>query len=357
MSRRTPVVVASLLAFAALLAFAFLAGRAYERFVAGGGLDALVAAFGDGYGRADAPGRTRAPTAAAAARDRDTTRARLAARLDVLAPQRPGHPDLFVLGIAGDGSEQVFLNEVEHLRELAERRLDARGRVVVLANHDVPPPAAAAVPATRASIRAALAGIGAAMDREQDILLLYATTHGTDEHRLLLRRDGWPDGLLDAKQLRRALDDAGIRHRVVVLSACYSGGLAPALVTPDTLFLSAARADRTSFGCGDDSVATFFGRAWLVDGLNSTVDFAEAFRRARAAIAMREAAGDYPASQPQIREGESIGATLAAWRAAFAPGAPVPYPFGEPGFDAAAGAEASDPSAPAVSPAASSTRR
>ena len=283
----------------------------------------------------DAPAVDERP--AAATRDASDARTRLARELDALAPQRPGHPDLFVLGIAGDGTGQVFLNEVTHLRAVAERRLDARGHVVVLANHDVAPPAPPPVPATPATIRDALAALGEAMDPDEDLLLLYVTTHGTDDHALLLRRDGWPDAMFGPRQLRRALDAAGIRHRVLVLSACFAGGFASSLQTPDTLFLAAARADRTSFGCDDDSVATFFGRAWLVDGLNSTIDFAEAFRRARAAIAMREAAGDYEPSLPQIREGERIGETLAGWRAAVSPGAPVPYPFAERGYAARSG--------------------
>lgn len=260
--------------------------------------------------------------------ERGDTRERLRRELAALAPQRPGHPDLFVLGIAGDGTGPVFLNEVQHLRALAERRLDARGHVLVLANHRRPAPAP--IPATPATIRDALAGLGERMDPAEDILLLYVTTHGTEDHWLLLRREGRADASLDGRQLRRALDDAGIRHRVLVLSACFSGGLAPPLQSPDTLFLAAAREDRTSFGCEDDAAATFFGRAWLVDALNGTVDFAEGFRRARAAIGRREAAGDYPSSFPQMREGARIGATLARWRAAFAPGAPVPYPFAEP---------------------------
>ena len=347
MSRRAPAIVAAAVVVAVLLVAAFGAGRVYERL---GGLDGLVAVVADihagGRDRADRRGHRddtadRVPSRAARRRDEAASLERLRREIDDLAPQRPGHPDLFVLGIAGDGSEQVFLNEVNHLRALAAGRLDARGHVLLLANHAPAAPAAAPVPATRATVRAALAAIGDAMDPAEDILLLYATTHGSQDHWLLLRRDGWPDATLDAPALRRALDDAGIRHRVLVLSACYSGGLADALATPDTLFLAAARADRPSFGCGTSSVATFFGRAWLVDALNSTVDFAEAFRRARAAIAMREAAVGEAASYPQMRAGERIGATLAGWRAAFAPGPPVPYPFAEPGYAADASASSS----------------
>lgn len=281
----------------------------------------------DGNDRREKPARKESPAAIAEA-DR-----RLRRDIAALAPQRPGHPDLYVLGIAGDGTERVFLNEVRHLRDVAERRLDAAGRVIVLSNHAAETPYRAPVPATAATLRTALAGIGAAMDPAEDILLLYVTTHGSDDHWLLLRREELADARLDADTLRGALDDAGIRHRVLVLSACYSGGLVPALQDPDTLVLTAARADRTSFGCGNDSVATFFGRAWLVDGLNGTADFASAFRQARADIREREHEAALEPSRPQIHQGERIRERLLAWQAAFQPGPAVPYPHAEPVFE------------------------
>lgn len=251
----------------------------------------------------------------------------LADALAALAPQRPGHPDLFVLGFAGDGSEQVFHNEVSYLRDLAGQRLDAAGRVVLLANHAVPPPARPLPEADEHTLRQALAGLAARMDPAEDILLAYFTTHGTETHELLLRREGRRDRLLTPTQIRAALDDAGIRHRVLVVSACYSGGFNKALRGPDTLLLMAAHRERPSFGCGNDSVATFFGRAWLVEALNQTVDFDAAFEQARVGIEAREIEEGLTPSRPQINRGERIAARLAAWRAGFAPGPALPYPF------------------------------
>ena len=252
--------------------------------------------------------------------------------LAALAPQRPGHIDLYVLGVAGDGSEEVFRNEVLHLENLASHRLDAAGRVLVLANHDELPVHRPLPLASEATLRRALAGIGETMDPDEDVLLLYLSSHGTEDHEFLLRRPDpeQPDELLTPKQLRAALDDAGIRHRVVVISACYSGGFARALNSPDSLLLMAARRDRPSFGCGNDSVATYFGRAWLVDGLNATVDFGLAFEQAKAAIERRETAEALLPSLPQINRGARIETTLAAWRAGFAPGPALPYPHAEP---------------------------
>ncbi|WP_158637212.1 hypothetical protein [Arenimonas daejeonensis] len=133
--------------------------------------------------------------AANAALDRD---------LAALAPQRPGHIDLYVLGVAGDGSEEVFRNEVLHLENLAARRLDAAGRVLVLANHDNLPVQRPLPLASEASLRRALAGIGATMDPDEDVLLLYLSSHGTEDHEFLLRRGDQPDGLLTPKRLRAA---------------------------------------------------------------------------------------------------------------------------------------------------------
>lgn len=276
--------------------------------------------------------------------------AALARDIAALAPQRPGHPDLYVLGFAGDGSEQVFQNEVLHLQALAAQRLDAAGRVLVLANHP-PLPIQRPLPrATLANLEQALAAIGAVMDPDEDLLLLYITTHGTSDHELLLRTPDEPDAFIGAGDLRDALDASGIRNRVLALSACYSGGFVRTLRDPDTLLLTAAHRDRPSFGCGIDSAATYFGRAWLVDGLNQTVDFDAAFAAATLAIERREMAAGLPPSQPQINRGRRIGERLAAWREAFSPGPPLPYPFEDAEEDDAAEAGLSPPLLRADSP-------
>ena len=67
-----------------------------------------------------------------------------------------------------------------------------------------------------------------------------------------------------------ALDEAGIQRRVVVVSACYSGGFVPALADARTLVITAARHDRPSFGCGVSSRITYFGEAFLAGALNLT---------------------------------------------------------------------------------------
>lgn len=245
--------------------------------------------------------------------------------------QRPGRPDLYVVGFAGDGHEDVFRNEVLYLETLMSTRFDARGRVMTLVNHagslgDAPRPLA-----TLDNLRDALARIGRAMDRDEDLLLLFIASHGTPEHELVLQLYPLIDAVLTPEQLRAALNDAGIRNRVLVVSACYSGGFVPALRGPDALVIAAARHDRTSFGCGSESVATYFGRAWMIEGLNRGTSFIAAYDHATRRIAQRERADDYEPSLPQIAVGADIGAKLQAWQATLPEAPAVPYPYVEVG--------------------------
>lgn len=245
-----------------------------------------------------------------------------------LAPQRPGVTDLYVVGFAGDSDEDVFRNEVDYLETLMSSRFGADDRVVSLVNHGdslfrKPRPLA-----TLPNLRKALAGVAARMDRDEDVLMLFLTMHGTPTHELAVRMQSRYLALITPDDLRKALDDAGIRHRVVVISACYSGGFIPALASPDALVLTASHRKRPSFGCGVESKATYFGRAWMIEGLNETTDMVAAFESAKVRIAKREKAQRYRPSRPQMSVGASIGARLQAWQASFTPGAPVPYPYG-----------------------------
>ncbi|MFZ2752315.1 MAG: C13 family peptidase [Lysobacteraceae bacterium] len=261
---------------------------------------------------------------------RERQRAMLASALSALAPQRPGQPDLYVVGVGGDSTEDVFRNETAYLDTLMSQRFGARGRVLTLINHEdsldrVPKPLA-----TLENLRAALAGIGKAMDPEQDVLLLFMTMHGTPQHQLFVQMPPSYFDLIDPRELRAALDDAGIRNRVLVISACYSGGFVSALKNENTLILTASHKNRPSFGCGTDSDATYFGRAWLIEALNETTDFVAAFESAKARIAAREDAEDYRPSRPQIEIGKQILPRLQAWQSQLVPGPKVAYTIPAP---------------------------
>lgn len=251
--------------------------------------------------------------------------------LDGLAPQRPGVTDLYAVGFAGDAGEDVFRNEALYLKTLFSRRFEAAGHVVTLVNHpDNLTEAPYAPLATYDNLYDTLARIGRVMDPKEDLLLLFVTTHGTEDHTLYVKVSDDEEDFITPQDLRQALDDAGIRNRVIVLSACYSGGFIPALKSPDTMLITAARADRPSFGCGNTADATYFGQAWLVDALNRTDDFEQAYQLAVAEITAREQAEGEQPSLPQLWRGGRIGKVLEHWRSRLHPGAAVPYRVPEP---------------------------
>ncbi len=264
-----------------------------------------------------------------------------------LRPQRPDRIDLYGLAFGGDGAESVFRNEVEHFERLMSQRLSSPGRVVSLVNH--PGTLGERPLATLANLRLALRGIGRTIDPDQDLLLLFLTSHGSEDHRLHVALDDLPLDPIRPQDLRAALDDAGILWRVLIVSACYSGGFIEALEDPHTLILTAARADRPSFGCGTASDITWFGQALLAEALNETTDFVAAFEQARRAIRSRERAQDELPSRPQIAVGDAIRQQLADWRSQSEPGAPVPFLAAVPAAHGASDIRRAEPAAQAES--------
>lgn len=237
-----------------------------------------------------------------------------------LQPGVPGVVDTFFVAVGGDAGEDVFRNEVEYALALFAGRFDAAGRTLGLLNH---PETTERFPiASRSTLRQALAGIAARMNREEDLLVLFLSSHGREDSALDLVFEPLPLDPLAPAELRAALDDAGIRWRVVIASACYSGGFVEALAEPGTLVISAARRDRPSFGCGVDSDITYFGQALLVEALNRERRWPQAFELAKAAVTAREQAEDFEPSEPQISLGAAIAPRLERWSAAL-PEAPV----------------------------------
>jgi hypothetical protein len=245
------------------------------------------------------------------------------ASLKRLRPQTPGKIDLYALGFAGDGEENVFRNEVDYLPRLLAQRFGAEGRTLQLINS---PQTFEKTPlATRTNLYDALSGIASTMDVDEDILLLFLTSHGSRDHQLFVEMGELPLDQITPDDIRDALDAAHIRWRVVVVSACYSGGFVPALRDAHTMVITAARSDRTSFGCGSDAQITWFGKAFLAEALNQTTDFHDAYLRARSTIAGWEKRdGDTP-SEPQYWAGNEIRQKLDAWRATLPASAAVPF--------------------------------
>ena len=217
--------------------------------------------------------------------------------LKSLQPQRPKKVDWYFLGVGGVFYQSVFRQETETVRALFDTRFGTSGRSLVLINSD---DSVTSQPiATRTSIARALHDIAAHMDRDQDVLFLFITSHGSEDQEIELNY--WPLDLagISPDWLRRTLDETGIRHRVIVLSACYSGGFIPALESPDTLIITAADADHASFGCTGDAELTYFGRAFFNEAMRRDHSLREAYDDARALIREREKEEGFEPSAPQ----------------------------------------------------------
>jgi len=240
-----------------------------------------------------------------------------------LTPRVSGKPNLYLVAFAGDAGEDVFRNEVEYADRLFPARFGAATHTVVLENN---PASLGARPlASWSNLEAVLDGLAQVMHPDEDILMLYVTSHGSEDHYLLVDMDPVPLDQIGANDLADILREHAFRWKVVVVNACYSGGFVPPLRGDGTLVITAARSDRSSFGCGSDSDITYFGKAWLVDALNHTDDFIDAFQRASKTIAGWENLDKLTPSEPQIDVGKGIAAQLARWRKSIVPGGTVPF--------------------------------
>ena len=224
--------------------------------------------------------------------------------LSALLPERPGIIDLYMLTVGLYAGEDVFMKEVKFIDALMRQRFDANGRSLVLLNnpktvHEFPL-------ASATSLSAALKHIGGVMNRDEDVLVLYVSSHGSEKHNLSV--DFWPLRLkpINPAELKQALDASKIKWKVVVVSACYSGGFVEPLKDEYTLIITASSATKTSFGCGNESDATYLAQALFDEALRNTHSFETAFEQARKTILQREQAQKHEPSDPQIFVGAAI---------------------------------------------------
>jgi hypothetical protein len=143
------------------------------------------------------------------------------------------------------------------------------------------------------------------------VLLLFLTSHGSEDAELSVSQGYLPLDELDGRTLRTALDDSGIRWRVIVISACHAGSFIPKLSDERTLIIAAAHADKSSFGCSDERELTYFGEAFLRDALPASSDLLDAFARARELVTAREIEEGQEPSDPQLFVGAQMKAKLA----------------------------------------------
>jgi hypothetical protein len=238
-------------------------------------------------------------------------RERLDTALAAVAPSDPAATDLYFVGFAGYGDEKVFAEEIKvAARTVAERYPNEAGSVLLL--NDVRDFDSAPF-ATATTLRYTLQGVAAKMQPDDDILFLALSSHGTRDWSISVSNGGLPLADLGAEELAAALDEAGIKWRVIVISACFAGGLIDALQDPYTIVVAAASPDRTSFGCSNERELTYFGEAFYRDALPMNASLRDAFATAEQRVLERESAeGIAERSQPMAFFGDEIERKLAA---------------------------------------------
>ncbi len=230
----------------------------------------------------------------------------MAEQVSVLAPQVPGEPDVFALALGGAAEQSVFLTEVEGVSAILDVQYGAGSRTLKLANSQDAPTRYPL--ANRENLARALKEIGQRQGPE-DLAFLFLTSHGREDVFSLDFHDAGTKNLT-AAELKAMLDDSGIGAAVIVVSACFSGSFIDDIAAPDRLVITAARGDRTSFGCRDGAEWTEFGESFFDKALRAEADPRKAFAVAETDVARKEAADRLAPSLPQMVEGAGIAAVL-----------------------------------------------
>lgn len=217
---------------------------------------------------------------------------------------RRGVVDIYFVGVGGYAYQDVFMKEIEAVSRLFRQRFGTERKSISLINNRKS--LADAPLASVTSLRASLQRVAEVMDNDEDLVFLFMTSHGSQTHRFSLDLRPLRFLELDPVQLRALLDESGIKYRVIVISACYSGGFIDQLRDENTLVISASAPDKNSFGCSNEAEWTYFGKAYFDESLRKTVSFVDAFEAAKSVIAEREKEAGHVPSDPQMALGESI---------------------------------------------------
>lgn len=152
------------------------------------------------------------------------------------------------------------------------------------------------------SAAAAVAAATALTARQDRGCLVYFTSHGGPDGMVF-----GADRTLDPTDMARLLRGiCGARPTVLVVSACFSGIFVDGLAGPNRMILTAARRDRSSFGCGADAKYPYFDGC-IIESLPTATDFIALAQAARTCVGRRETEEHLiPPSEPQL----SIGANM-----------------------------------------------
>ncbi|MBT9445775.1 MAG: peptidase C13 [Hyphomonadaceae bacterium] len=219
-----------------------------------------------------------------------------------LQPQRRGVVDTYVLSV-GFWDEHVFQHEAEGAAAVLGQRFSAAGRTLILTNGEGPGTPRTYPGARPYQLASAIGRLGEVMDRNEDVLVLFMTSHGNPDGSMAIQEQMRTRFALRPQYLREALDEAGIKNRLVIVSSCFSGAFIPALQNENTIILTAAAYDRTSFGCQPERDWTYFGEAFINQSMRQNRPLLDAFSTAKMLIESWEARDNVRPSLPNASVG------------------------------------------------------
>ncbi|MDP2258366.1 MAG: C13 family peptidase [Caulobacter sp.] len=175
----------------------------------------------------------------------------------------------------------------------------------------------------RLTARSMLDAVRTSTARVKGGCLIYYTSHG-NPNGLVLDVQGKPH-VLSPGDMGLLVDEACAgRPAIVIISACFSGVFLPYLQGPQRMVVTAARRDRSSFGCSTDDVYPVFDDCFL-QSVSQTRSFPALPPAIQACVARRETdLGLEPPSEPQAFIGPELRLMLSM----------MPFPRGAAGVRA-----------------------
>jgi len=170
----------------------------------------------------------------------------------VLAVEGARKVSVVSFGLFGD--QGVFRREATGAAQIVARRF---GSGPINVQYNTKKGGSATIETLAMSLQAAANGL----DAENDVLFLILTSHGSPAG--LAVKAGRLTQTLTPYKLADMLAWTGVRHKVVVISACYSGVFIPRLANPNTLVITAADGNRQSLGCRGQGQVDLFRRRFF----------------------------------------------------------------------------------------------
>jgi hypothetical protein len=233
---------------------------------------------------------------------------RVGAALSGLAPERKGVVDAYVV-VAGIDADGVFGKEASEAAKVLSKRFDAVGRTITLTAS----PGSGTDPfANPTNLSTVLGGVASKMNLKEDVLVLYTTSHGAPAIGIVFKDDPNEFGMISANRMAEMLNGLGVNRRIVMISACYSGSFVPPLKTDDSIVITAASAERSSFGCHPGNDWTFFGDALINGAMRTPMALDKTVDTAFKTISGWESSKGLTPSDPQV----FIGSKAKVWLAA-----------------------------------------